>query len=168
MPKLQCTGKPQQHSHFPFLLHSTPHRILDCNSRLRNQPLPNAQLPRRIDIASRLNKSRGQRIIWLLEELKVDYEIKVYKRDKHFRAPGELKDVHPLGKSPTITIETPGQEKPLVLAESGPIVEYLCDYFGPQFIPRRYPEGKDGVIGAETEQWLRHRVSPILFLHDLQ
>lgn len=115
----------------------------------------------RIDYLHRLNKSRGQRIIWLLEELKLSYEIKVYKRAKDRRAPPSLKEIHPLGKSPAITIEAPGLNKPLALAESGPIVEYLCEHFGRQLIPQRYPDGKDGVIGAETEEWLRYRVSPI-------
>jgi glutathione S-transferase len=106
-----------------------------------------------------LNNSRGQRIVWALEELKLDYEIKVYKRDKDMRAPPELKEVHPLGKSPVITIETPGLAKPLVLAESGPIVEYLYEHFGPEQIPQRYPAGKDGVVGGETEAWMQYRVS---------
>ena len=51
-----------------------------------------------------LNNSRSQRILWLLEELKLDYEIVHYKRDAVTRlAPPELKAVHPLGKSPVIT-----------------------------------------------------------------
>jgi glutathione S-transferase len=80
-------------------------------------------------------------------------------RDKHRRAPAELKDVHPLGKSPTVSIEVLGLTKPIVLAESGPIVEYLCEHFGQRMIPKRYPEGKDGGVGAETEDWMNYRVS---------
>ena len=50
-----------------------------------------------------LNKSRSKRIIWLLEELEVDYEIVAYQRNTEtFLAPDELKNVHPLGKSPVI------------------------------------------------------------------
>ncbi|KAF1950030.1 glutathione transferase [Byssothecium circinans] len=104
-----------------------------------------------------LNRSRGQRIIWLLEELKLEYEIKVYKRDKNMRAPPELKAIHPLGKSPCVEIEAPGLAKPLVLAESGPIVEYIYEHFGRQHVPKRYPEGKEGVVGSEREEWIQYR-----------
>jgi len=72
-----------------------------------------------------LNNSRSQRILWLLEELGVDYEIKRYGRDpKTMLAPPELKAVHPLGKSPVIT------DGDLVVAESGAIVEYLVERYG--------------------------------------
>lgn len=57
----------------------------------------------------------------------IPYELKTYKRGSDKLAPPELKQVHPLGKSPVITIERPGGGKPLVLAESGAIVEYLCE-----------------------------------------
>jgi glutathione S-transferase len=67
-----------------------------------------------------LENSRSQRILWLLEELGVDYDIKRYGRDKDTSlAPPELQDVHPLGKAPIV--EDDGQ----VVAESGAIVEYL-------------------------------------------
>ncbi|KAF1998444.1 glutathione transferase [Amniculicola lignicola CBS 123094] len=104
-----------------------------------------------------LNQSRGQRIAWLLEELKLDYELKTFKRDKNSRAPAELKEIHPLGKSPAVGIEVPGAEKPVILVESGTLVEYLTDHFGSWMVPKRYPEGKEGVIGAETEEWMRYR-----------
>ncbi|KAF2683775.1 glutathione transferase [Lentithecium fluviatile CBS 122367] len=104
-----------------------------------------------------LNKSRGQRVIWLLEELNLNYDIKTYARDKNKRAPVALKEVHPLGKSPTISIEVAGCERPLVLAESGAIVEYLCEHFGQRLVPRRYPEGKEGGVGQETEEWINYR-----------
>ena len=72
-----------------------------------------------------LNNSRSQRILWLLEELGVDYEIKRYERDKTtMRAPASLREIHPLGKSPVIT------EGKLTIAESGAIVEYLLDRHG--------------------------------------
>lgn len=71
-----------------------------------------------------LNNSRSQRILWLLEELGLDYEIKHYQRDaKTMLAPESLKQLHPLGKSPLLEID--GR----VLAESGAIVEYLVDRF---------------------------------------
>jgi len=115
-------------------------------------------------IKHRLSESRGQRIAWLLEELKVNYDIKTYTRLKTKRSPPELAKVHPLGKSPVITIETPKLEKPLVLAESGTIIEFLTDHYGRHLIPKRYPDGQDGIIGAETKEWLRYRVSAHRFL----
>lgn len=105
---------------------------------------------------ARLAQSRAQRILWLLEELKVDYELKAYKR-KGVLAPPELKEIHPLGKSPLLTVEAEGASEPLVLAESANIVEYLVDHYGSRLVPKRYLEGKDGQIGGETEQWLRYR-----------
>jgi len=72
-----------------------------------------------------LNNSRSQRILWLLEELGVPYEIRRYQRDpKTMLAPPELRAVHPLGKSPVIT------DGELTLAESGAIIEYLADRYG--------------------------------------
>lgn len=67
-----------------------------------------------------LNNSRSQRILWLLEELGVEYDIKLYMRDAVTNlAPPELKAVHPLGKSPVIT------DGDHVIAETGAIIEYL-------------------------------------------
>ena len=72
-----------------------------------------------------LNNSRSQRILWLLEELGLDYEIKKYQRDpKTMLAPPELRAVHPLGKSPVIS------DGDIVVAESGAIVEYLTSRHG--------------------------------------
>ena len=72
-----------------------------------------------------LNNSRSQRVLWLLEELGVAYEIKPYRRDaKTMLAPPELRAVHPLGKSPVIT------DGGTTLAESGAILEYLTDRYG--------------------------------------
>lgn len=72
-----------------------------------------------------LNNSRSQRILWLLEELGLPYEIKRYQRDpKTMLAPPELRAVHPLGKSPVIS------DGDLTIAESGAIVEYLADRYG--------------------------------------
>ena len=72
-----------------------------------------------------LNNSRSQRILWLLEELGLPYEIKRYQRDaKTMLAPPELRSVHPLGKSPVIS------DGDLTIAESGAIVEYLAGKYG--------------------------------------
>ncbi|KAG9187260.1 glutathione S-transferase [Alternaria panax] len=104
-----------------------------------------------------LNKSRGQRVVWLLEELGLEYDIAVYKRDENKRAGPELKAVHPLGKSPTVTIRPANSEKDIVITESETIMEYICDHFGKQLVPARYPEGQEGVLGAETEGWMRYK-----------
>ncbi len=72
-----------------------------------------------------LNNSRSQRVLWLLEELGLDYEVKRYERDPEtMLAPDSLRAVHPLGKSPVVT------EDGLTLAESGAIIEYLIDRHG--------------------------------------
>ena len=72
-----------------------------------------------------LNNSRSQRVLWLLEELALEYEIKRYERDqKTMLAPESLREIHPLGKSPVIT------DDDLTLAESGAIIEYLVERYG--------------------------------------
>lgn len=71
-----------------------------------------------------LNDSRSQRVLWLLEELGAEYEIKRYERDKRTRlAPPELRKIHPLGKSPVI------QHGDVIVAETGAIIEYLLEVF---------------------------------------
>ena len=73
-----------------------------------------------------LNNSRSQRVLWLLEELELPYDIVRYQRDaKTMLAPPELRKVHPLGKSPVVTTGDG-----LVLAESGAIVETVIERFG--------------------------------------
>jgi glutathione S-transferase len=87
-----------------------------------------------------LENSRSQRILWMLEELRLDYTIKHYKRDpKTMLAPKELKAVHPLGKSPVIT------DDGVVIAETGAIIEYLSE--------------KVGILAPErgTPDYLRYR-----------
>jgi len=93
-------------------------------------------------VVHHLNNSRSQRVLWLLEELGLDYEIRKYQRDsKTMLAPPELRAVHPLGKSPVI--EDAGQ----TLAESGAIVEYLAERYG----------GGRLVPAAGTPERLRYR-----------
>jgi len=76
-------------------------------------------------IVHHLNNSRSQRILWLLEELALPYEIKHYQRDANTNlAPAELKAINPLGKSPVI------EDGPHVLIESGAIVDYLIRRHG--------------------------------------
>ena len=76
-------------------------------------------------VVHHLNNSRSQRVLWLLEELGVPYEVKRYERDAQtMLAPPELLAVHPLGKSPVVT------DGDKVIAETGAIVEYLLETYG--------------------------------------
>lgn len=76
-------------------------------------------------IVHHLNNSRSQRVLWLLEELGLDYEIVCYQRDpKTMLAPPELRAIHPLGKSPVLS------DDGVVVAESGAIIEYLLERYG--------------------------------------
>ena len=90
-----------------------------------------------------LNNSRSQRILWLLEELALPYEIVRYQRDaKTMLAPPELRRVHPLGKSPVVTTDDG-----LTLAESGAIIETVVE---------RYGQGQLAPV-AGTPEALRYR-----------
>lgn len=96
-------------------------------------------------IVHHLENSRSQRILWMLEELGLDYEVRRYERNpKTMLAPAELKRVHPLGKSPVI------EDDGVVVAETGAIIEYLV-------------EKADGRLGppAHRDAILRYR----FFLH---
>lgn len=76
-------------------------------------------------VVHHLNNSRSQRVLWLLEELGLPYEIKRYERDAQtMLAPPELKAIHPLGKSPVIT------DGDKTIAETGAIVEYILETYG--------------------------------------
>jgi len=77
-----------------------------------------------------LERSRSHRIAWLLEELGLEYEIVPFKRNKDQTAPPELKKYHPLGKSPVLLLDDN-----LTLAESGAIMEYMIDHYGPELKP---------------------------------
>ncbi|CAK7208626.1 bifunctional glutathione transferase/peroxidase [Sporothrix bragantina] len=111
-----------------------------------------------------LNSSRAQRILWLMTELKVPYEIKVYHREKTAFAPPELTKIHPLGKSPVITVIPPpsgtgAKAEPIVLAESGFISEYICEHWGRNspLVPKKWKDGQEGAVGGETAAWLRYQ-----------
>ena len=76
-------------------------------------------------VVHHLNNSRSQRVLWLLEELGLEYEIRRYQRDpKTMLAPPALRAIHPLGKSPVIT------DGANTVAESGAIIEYLVERYG--------------------------------------
>jgi glutathione S-transferase len=88
-------------------------------------------------IVHHLDDSRSQRILWLLEELKLPYEIRQHKRDPKTRlAPPELKRIHPLGKSPVI--EDDGR----VIAESGAIIDYILRKYGDGRLQPRNSDAK--------------------------
>ena len=89
-------------------------------------------------IVHHLENSRSHRVLWLLEELRLDYEIKFYKRDpKTDLAMDDLKAIHPLGKSPVIT------DGDLVLAETAAILQYIVE---------RYGEGRLSAVQGSAEQ----------------
>ena len=98
-------------------------------------------------VVHHLNDSRSQRILWLLEELGVPYQIKPYQRDAQTRlAPPELKKVHPLGKSPVIT------DGGKTIIESGAIIDYVI---------RRYGKGRmqpapETAAYDEYVQWMHY------------
>jgi len=95
-------------------------------------------------ILHHLNASRSFRILWLLEEINQPYELKSYFRDKTTNlAPQELKNIHPLGKSPVIELN--GK----VIVESGAIVEILIEKFAPQLMP-----AKDSDSYVDYLQWV--------------
>lgn len=83
-------------------------------------------------IVHHLNNSRSQRILWALEEMGIDYEIRHYQRDAVTNlAPPELKAIHPLGKSPVI------EDKGQIIAESSAILDYLARNYGQgKFAPK--------------------------------
>lgn len=98
-------------------------------------------------VVHHLNESRSQRILWLLEELGLDYEIKKYERDAATRlAPPELKAIHPLGKSPVIT------DGDRVIHESGAIIDYVIRWHGGG---RLAPE-PDKAAYDEYQMWLHY------------
>jgi glutathione S-transferase len=77
-----------------------------------------------------LNNSRSQRVLWLLEELELPYEVVRYQRDaRSMLAPESLKRIHPLGKSPVI------EDHSRILPETGAIVTYLVSSYGPNLAP---------------------------------
>jgi len=75
-------------------------------------------------VVHHLNNSRSQRVLWLLEELGVEYDVVRYQRQSDMRAPAELRAIHPLGKSPVVI------DGGNTIAETGAIVEYIRDSYG--------------------------------------
>jgi glutathione S-transferase len=91
-----------------------------------------------------LRNSRSERIIWLLEELEIDYAIETFDRDPTFRAPPAMREIHELGKSPIL------RDGDLVIAESGAIVDYVVTRHG----RGRLAPGHDDRAWARYVFWL--------------
>src|SRR5215217_1958807 len=120
-----------------------------------------------------LNNSRSQRVLWLLEELGLPYEIKHYQRDaKTMLAPPELKAIHPLGKSPVVT------EGAIVLAETGAIVETVIERYADgramppllmklvfEVLPQRAPFLVKGLVGGIARTAQSSFIDPQLKAH---
>ncbi|KAJ4424310.1 bifunctional glutathione transferase/peroxidase [Gnomoniopsis sp. IMI 355080] len=106
-----------------------------------------------------LNGSRANSLLWLLEDLGVPYDVEVYHRKADMLAPPELAKVHPLGKSPVVTVTAPDSTQSVVLAESGFIFQYLCDHFaeGKTLVPKRWKDGQENKVLGETEAWMRYQ-----------
>lgn len=98
-------------------------------------------------VVHHLENSRSQRVLWLLEELGVDYEVRRYERDPTtMLAPSTLREIHPLGKSPVIS------DGDVTLAESGAIVEYLVD----RYDDGRLAPARDTPERLRYIQWLHY------------
>jgi len=96
-------------------------------------------------VVHHLNDSRSQRVLWLLEELELPYQIQRYQRDAVTRlAPPELKAVHPLGKSPVLV------DGARTVIESGAIIDYLIRHHG----QRRLQPAPESSLYDEYQQWL--------------
>jgi glutathione S-transferase len=93
-----------------------------------------------------LNYSRSIRVLWLLEELGIEYDLVKYKRDANFRAPPELKAIHPLGKAPLLV------DGDLTLAESASILAYIDERYG----DRRFSPPADSDAAAIHDEWLQY------------
>lgn len=99
-------------------------------------------------VVHHLADSRSQRILWLLEELELDYEVKRYERDpKTYLAPAELKKLHPLGKAPIL------EDNGVVMAETGAIIEYLLDTYDSEH--RLHPE-RGTAYGRQFSYWMHY------------
>jgi len=106
-----------------------------------------------------LENSRSHRILWLLEELDLDYQVRLYKRRASMAAPPELKKIHPLGKSPVLEDELAAET--IVLIETGAICEYLvrraCGRLGEP------ANARDAISYRQYMHYAEGSVMPVLF-----
>jgi glutathione S-transferase len=92
------------------------------------------------------------------------YKLEIFHRDPKTKlGPAKLKEIHPLGKSPVISIKTSESAEPVIIAESALIIEYLIDHYGKgtSLLPKQWKEGQEEKACGETEEWMRYRY----FLH---
>ena len=89
------------------------------------------------------------------------YELELFRRTKDMLADERLTEIHPLGKSPVISVTPPASVggDPIVLAESGHITQYLTEHLaaGGKLLPKRWKDGLEGKVGGDTDAWLRHQ-----------
>ena len=109
-------------------------------------------------VVHHLADSRSQRILWLLEELELDYEVKRCERDpKTYLAPAELKKLHPLGKAPIL------EDNGVVMAETGAIIDYLLETYDREY--QLHPE-RGTAYGRQFSYWMHYAegsaMSPLL------
>ncbi|MCK8778999.1 glutathione S-transferase [Rhizobium sp. NTR19] len=113
-------------------------------------------------IVHHLNNSRSQRILWMLEELDMTYEIRFYKRDpKTMLAPREMRQVHPLGKSPILEDTDGPGGMGVTLVETGAICEYLVDKAGGRLGPP--PSGEGHLLYRQFMHYAEGSLMPPLF-----
>ena len=99
-------------------------------------------------VVHHLNNSRSQRVLWLLEELSLPYEVKRYERNAAtMLAPPELRAIHPLGKSPVL------DDSDIRVAETGAIVEYLLDSHDPE---GRLRPARGTAEGRQFSYWMHY------------
>lgn len=109
-------------------------------------------------IVHHLNNSRSQRILWMLEELGLDYEIRRYRRNSDMSAPKELKAIHPLGKSPILEdISAEGQRTAVV--ETGAICDYLVERANGRLGP---DDASDTILYRQFLHYAEGSVMPVL------
>lgn len=92
------------------------------------------------------------------------YKLEIFHRDPKTKlGPAKLKEIHPLGKSPVISIKTSKSAEPVTIAESALIIEYLIEHYGKDtsLSPKQWKEGQEEKLCGETEEWMRYRY----FLH---
>ncbi len=110
-------------------------------------------------IVHHLNNSRSQRILWMLEELGFEYDIRFYKRDADMSSPAKMRRIHSLGKSPILE-DQDENGRPITLVETGAICEYLVDKAGGRMGPTNPNER---ILYRQFLHYSEGSVMPILF-----
>ncbi|KAJ5194364.1 hypothetical protein N7491_001701 [Penicillium cf. griseofulvum] len=110
-----------------------------------------------------LGRSQSERIIWLAEELGIEYNFVFHKRDPIF-APQSIKDLHPSGTAPVIEDEnSPFTKNKVVLAESGAIIDYIIAAYGEGRLSRTPKDGEEYIHFLEWYHWANASLQPALF-----